>query len=40
MNIFKWFKSKPKKEAETFEDQLKKQARFIGCWISTDMYKN
>lgn len=28
------------KDAEMFEDQLKKQAEFIGCWISTDMYKN
>ena len=27
-------------EAEEFERQLKKQAKFIGCWISTSLYRN
>ena len=29
-----------KEDAKEFERQLIEQAKFIGCWISTDMYKN
>lgn len=27
-------------EAKEFERQLNEQARFIGCWISTDLSRN
>lgn len=27
-------------EAKEYERQLKEQAKFIGCWISTDLSRN
>lgn len=27
-------------EAKEFERQLNEQAKFIGCWINTDLYRN